>query len=102
MLHLNFFYFQPDAILVLFLSFIFVAFALTVFSLFMRKNILLTYMSCEFLLLLVLLFFLFYTSDLFLIKLQSFILLFLGLAAAEMALGLVIFIKFYRITKTID
>jgi NADH:ubiquinone oxidoreductase subunit K len=36
------------------------------------------------------------------LKVQVYVLLILGLVAAEMALGLTLFLKFYRVTRTIS
>jgi NADH:ubiquinone oxidoreductase subunit K len=91
----NFFYFS------FFFSLTFVLIVVSLLGLFWKTNILLTYLCCELLVVAFICFFLFLYRSLFLFKLQALLLIFLGLMAAELALGLVVFIRFYRLTKTI-
>lgn len=75
---------------------------LLVFSfifLFAHNNVLISYMLCELIVILVVFLLLWHPATSFSVVIQTYVLLFLGLVAAELALGLVIFIKYYRVTK---
>lgn len=97
----SFFNLNHDFLVFSFL-FLLLLFFCTVICLFYNTNIIITYLCCELLAVIVLCTFILTTPYWLMLKVQVYVLLILGLVAAEMALGLTLFLKFYRVTRTIS